>query len=88
MKKVVEVVTFDKNNKKLNNYVIPTKLLKKIAEIKRLDELEYDCDAMVRLNDSLVHSTNTFAKQVDDRIDNFIIYNDFSYTMDAFKVSL
>lgn len=86
MKKVVEVVMFDKNDNKIMNKVFDTKTVKGLAQIKRINELEYDCDAMVRLNDSIVEIINKFANEVNNNIDHFIIYNDYSELADLFKI--
>lgn len=78
---------FDKFHKKLLNKVFDTKTVKGLAQVRRLDELEYDCDAMVRLTDAIVEIINTFAKlskTVD--IDHFVIYNDYSENVELFRI--
>lgn len=94
MKKVVEVQMFDKNNNKLMTKVFDTKTVKRLAQIKRLSELEYDCDAHVRLEDAIVDVVNDFAINLNNdfeyfifnEIDYFIIYNDYCESANVFKI--
>ena len=83
MKKVVEIAMFDKNDNKVSIKTLNTKTIKNLAGIKRIDELEYDCDAMVRLNaaivDAIHHCTLT-------DIDHIVIFNDYSETVDKINI--
>ena len=85
MKKVIELVMFNENDEKVMSKVLDTKTIKALAQIKRIDELEYDCDAMVRLNDSIVDITNQFAK-VYNNVHHFIIYNDYSENYELYNI--
>ena len=86
MKKVVEVNMFDKNNNKIMTKVLDTKTVKGLAQISKISELEYDCDAHVRLDESIVEIVNAFANKVDNNIDYFIIYNDYCESANVFKI--
>lgn len=86
MKKLVEIAMFDQNNNKIMNKVVDTKTVKSLAGIKRIDELEYDCDAQVRLDEAIVEIVNATANSVNNNIDYFIIYNDYCETADVFKI--
>lgn len=84
-RRVVEIIMFDKNNNKIGNKILDANTIKGLAQIKRLNELEYDCDAMVRLNDSIADVMNAYAK-TENTIDHFTIYNDYSEYIDTFKI--
>lgn len=84
-RKVVEIIMFDKNNNKIGNKILDTKTVKGLAQINKISELEYDCDAMVRLNDAIADVMNAYAKAVDN-IDHFSIYNDYSEYIDTFNI--
>lgn len=86
MKKLVEINMFDKNNNKIMTKVLDTKTVKGLAQINKISELEYDCDAQVRLYDSIVEIVNAFANRVDNNIDYFIIYNDYCESANVFKI--
>lgn len=86
MKKVVEVNMFDKNNNKIMTKVLDTKTVKGLAQISKISELEYDCDAQVRLDDAIVEIVNAFANKVDNNVHHFIIYNDYCESADVFEI--
>lgn len=86
MKKIVEVNMFDKNNNKIMTKVLDTKTVKHLARINKISELEYDCDAQVRLDDAIVEITNAFANSINNNIDYFIIYNDYCESANVFKI--
>lgn len=87
MKKSVEVVMFDKFHNRLMTKTFDTKTVKGLAQVRRLDELEYDCDAMVRLTDAIVEVVNAFVKSSTTiSVDHFVIYNDFSESVELFRI--
>lgn len=83
MKKSVEIAMFDKNDNKVSIKTLNTKTVKSLAGIKRIDELEYDCDAMVRLNVAIVDAIQ-HCTLMD--IDHIVIFNDYSETVDRINI--
>lgn len=83
MKKSVEIAMFDKNDNKVSIKTLNTKTVKCLAGIKRIDELEYDCDAIVRLNAAIVDAIN-HCTLMD--ISYIVIFNDYSETVDKINI--
>lgn len=83
MKKSVEIAMFDKNDNKVSIKTLNTKTVKSLTGIKRIDELEYDCDAMVRLNAAIVDAIQ-HCTLMD--IDHIVIFNDYSETVDKINI--
>ena len=83
MKKVVEFAMFDKNNNKIMTKVLDTKTVKGLAQISKISELEYDCDAQVRLNAAI---TDVCSHCTIIDINYIIIYNDYSDTIDKINI--
>lgn len=90
MKKLVEVICFDKSGKSIYAHVLSTKTIKGLAGIKRIDELEDDCYAQAQLDDSIVVATKQFAKDYADAygtiIDHILIYNDYANIVNKYTL--
>ena len=90
MKKLVEVICFDKSGKSIYAHVLSTKTIKGLSGIKRIAELEDDAYAQTQLDDSIVDATKQFAKEYADAygtiIDHILIYNDFTDTVNKYTL--
>ena len=90
MKKLVDVICFDKSGKYIYSHVLSTKTIKGLAGIKRIAELEDDAYAQVQLDDSIVVATKHFAKEYADTygtiIDHILIYNDYTNTVEKYSI--
>lgn len=93
MKKLVEAMLYDKTGKMVYAYALSTKTIKGLAGIKRIDELEYDADAQVQLEDAIVDVMKSFAKSYNDSpidslvpVDHILIYNDYADTVNKYTL--
>lgn len=93
MKKLVEAMLYDKTGKMVYAYAFSTKTIKNFAGIKRIDELEYDADAQVQLESSIVDVMKSFAKSYNDSpidslvpADHILIFNDYADTVNKYNI--
>lgn len=93
MKKLVEAMLYDKTGKLVYAYAFSTKTVKGLAGIKRIDELEYDADAQVQLEDAIVDVMRSFAKSYNDSpidslvpADHILIFNDYADTVNKYNI--
>lgn len=85
-KKVIEVEMFDKNNHKIISKILDNKMVKGLAQVKRLDELEDDCYKMANLDMAIVEVMTKVAK--NNNINGYIIiYNDFSGDIEKYNIN-
>ena len=90
MKKLVEVMCFDKSGKSIYAHVLSTKTIKGLAGIKRIDELEDDCYAQAQLDTSIIDAMKHFAKEYAEAygtiINHIVIYNDYANTAEKYVI--
>ena len=88
MKKRITTELFTINNELIIEHDLTTKIAKKLANIKRIDELEYDMYANVILNDNIVEATKYFMQLRNIDKATLYITNDYAETVDEIKISL
>lgn len=82
MKKLVEIMFYSKDGKLDHAHILSTKMIKGLAGIKRIDELEDDCYAQAQLDASIVDAVKSNSMDVD----HIVIFNDYAGTAEKYSI--